>query len=100
MQPDNTLLTGLDLDQFSEEQRQKIIEKLYKQLEDRVGDKVAALVNDEQFARFESVIDEGDEEKLDEWLGINVPNYSQMVEKTLEQLKQEVAANPGSFLSN
>ncbi len=99
MQPDNNLLAGLNLDQFSEEQCQKIIEKIYHVLEDRVGNKMVSMVSDEKFAQFELMVDQADENKLDEWLSINVPNYDQMVESILEELKQEVAANPQTFLA-
>ena len=99
MQPDNNLLTGINLDQFSEADRQKILEKLYRQLENQVGAKVESVVTDEQFAQFESVVDQGDEDKLDEWLEKNVPNYEQITSEILQQLKQEIAANPQNFLN-
>src|SRR3990167_7666434 len=98
MKPDDNLLTGINLDQFSEADQQKIQEKLYRQLENRVGAKVESIVSDEQFTQFESVVDQGDENKLDEWLEKNLPNYEQIVGEILQQLKQEVTANPQSFL--
>ena len=100
MQPDDNLLSRVNLDQFSEADRQKILKKIYEQLEDRVGAKVESMVTDEQFAQFEAIVDEADESKLDDWLEKNVPNYEQVVDEILQQLKQEVAADPGSFLSN
>ena len=99
MQMDDSLLTGINLDQFSEADRQKILEKLYRQLENRVGAKVESIVSDEQFTQFESVVDQGDENKLDEWLENNVPNYEQITSEILQQLKQEIAANPQNFLN-
>ena len=99
MKPDDNLLTGINLDQFSEADQQKIQEKLYRQLENQVGAKVESVVTDEQFAQFESVVDQGDEDKLDEWLEKNVPNYEQITSEILQQLKQEIAANPQNFLN-
>ncbi len=99
MPPDDNLLAGLNLSQFSETRRQEILENLYKKLEDRVGDKMATTVSDEQFAQFESLIDQGDENKLEKWLSVSVPAYDQMVEVILQQLKQEVTINPNSFLN-
>ena len=99
MKPDDNLLTGINLDQFSEADQQKIQEKLYRQLENRVGAKVESIVSDEQFTQFESVVDQGDENKLDEWLEKNVPNYEQITSEILQQLKQEIAANPQNFLN-
>ena len=99
MKPDDNLLTGINLDQFSEADQQKIQEKLYRQLENRVGAKVESIVSDEQFTQFESVVDQGDENKLDEWIEKNVPNYEQITSEILQQLKQEIAANPQNFLN-
>lgn len=85
---------------LTEEQKKTILENVFSQLEETVGDKMADLVNDEKFAEFENVIAEDDEEKLDAWIEQNYPGYDQLVDSTLEQLRQEVAANPQSFLSN
>lgn len=90
---------GLDLSQYSEEQQQKIAERIFEQLEGRLGDKIAPTVSDEKFAEFENLIDKG-EDNLDDWLDKNVPNYEQMVEEILGQLKKEVAANPQAFLNS
>lgn len=98
MPADDSLLGGLDLSQFDESHRQTIIQNIYKQLEDRVGDQVAAIVSDKQFAEFEDIVAQSNEEKINQWLDRNIPTYTEITESILEQLKQEVAANPTSFL--
>ncbi len=94
---DDSLLSGVDLSQYSEQQQEKMLAKLYGKLEEQVGEKVAALVSDQQFDQFEALIDQGDEDKLDEWLMANVPDYEKLVEDTLNQLKQELQTNPQAF---
>ncbi len=85
---------------LSEEEKKTILRTVYSQLEERVGDKVVDMVSDEQFSQFESLVDQEDETKINEWLKTNVPTYDQMVESILEELKQEVAANPQTFLGD
>lgn len=96
---DASLLADVDLSRFSEEDKEKIAQSLYQKLEDRVGDQVSALVNDEQFEQFEALIGTGNEEKLDEWLDSNVPDYDRLVSTQLEQLKTELRADPQAFLT-
>jgi predicted nucleic acid-binding protein len=98
MPVDGNLLAGIDLSQFNEAEQGKILENLYQRLEDRVGRQVEAIVPDTKFDEFETLIDSMDEKKLSQWLDVNVPDYDDIVQKTLDQLKQEVTANPTSFL--
>lgn len=99
MTPDDNLLAGVNLSQFTEAQRQKIIETIYSKLEDRVGVKMVSMVSDEQFDQFELLVDQANEDKLGEWLSDNVPSYDEEVEVILLQLKQEVVADPQNFLA-
>jgi hypothetical protein len=96
---DASLLSDVDLSRFSDAEREKIVQSLYQKLEDRVGDQVTAIVSDEQFEQFEALVDTGNEEKLDEWLDSNVPNYDQLVSAQLEQLKTELRTDPQAFLT-
>jgi hypothetical protein len=85
---------------LTEEQKQAIAEKVAAMLENRVGDKLADQVSDEKFTEFENVVENGDDAAVDEWLAANAPGYDQLVMQTLDQLKQEVATNPDSFMSS
>ncbi|HET9721674.1 MAG TPA: DUF5663 domain-containing protein [Candidatus Saccharimonadales bacterium] len=97
---DPNLLEDLDLSSYSPKQAQAIAQNIYAALEDRVGDQVANLISDEQFDQYEVLIDQADDQKLDQWLDANVPNYDQLVEITLQSLKQEFQANPTAFLAS
>lgn len=99
MLPDNSLLAGVNLGQFTETQKQTILENFYKQLEDRLGDKVTSLVDDEKFIEFENLVDQGDEDKINAWVETNIPNYEQESNQIFEGLKQELATNPQNFLA-
>lgn len=98
MPANKSLVADLDLRQFDKSHRDTIIKNIYKQLEDRVGDQVATIVSDKQFAEFEGILAQTNEEKINQWLDHNVPNYADITVSILDQLKQEVAANPTSFL--
>jgi hypothetical protein len=95
---DVDLLADLDLSQFTDAQRQTIEANLYGQYEDRLGERIVPLINDEKFAQFEAVIDQGDEEKIELWLDQNVPGYENIAQQVLEELKQEVRTDPTKFL--
>lgn len=83
---------------LSEYQRQTIMENVYDRLEAIVGDKLAEQLDDQKFEQFQAVIDEDNQEKLDAWIDQNIPGYQELVDSTLESLRQEVLASPESFL--
>jgi hypothetical protein len=96
---DIDLLSDLDLSKFTDAQKGNIEASLYNKYEERLGEKIAPLVTAEKFAELELVISQGDEEKVEYWLEVNVPGYENLASQTLEELKQEVRQNPQAFLS-
>lgn len=95
---DPNLLADLDLSQYDDSERQTIAQNIYARLEDRVGEKTAAMVPDDKFEEFELLVDQASDERLDEWLDTNIPDYDNLVSTELDNLKNEFKANPGAFL--
>lgn len=95
---DDNLLTDLELSAYSESQRHTIAQNIYARLEEAVGEKVAAMVPDDKFEQFELIVDQASDEKLDQWLDTNVPDYDNLVAAELAKLKDEFRADSGAFL--
>ena len=85
--------------ELSNQQKQSIAQNVYSQLEDRVGDKLQAQLSDQQYDDFEKVVESGHDQEIADWLANNAPGYQKLVDDTLEQLKQEVKADPNKFLA-
>lgn len=98
MSPSDNFLNNPVFSAFGAQQKQTLLSNLYRELEVRVGDKLAGEINDEQFAQMETFIDQDDHDGLDNWLRQNYPDYEQIVSSELEKLKQEAIANPNKFL--
>jgi len=97
MQLDDNFYASLNRD-LNDEQKQTMARKIYSELEERVGEKLQSQLSEQQFQEFESLVDKGGHTQLDEWLEANAPGYEQLTEETLEQIKQEAAANPAAYL--
>lgn len=90
MQLEDQLLQAMGLDGLEGEARQKAIEDILYTLNMRVGDRVADILTDEQFDKFEALTN-GDpsREELEQWMEQNVPNYKQVIEEEAQKMKAE-----------
>jgi hypothetical protein len=91
-QIDDTFLTDLGLQNLPDDKKQKIVEQLQAELEERVGEKLIAGMSEEQMTDFEAIIDQ-DADTLQQWLETNRPDYPAVVEETLNEMKEELAHN-------
>jgi len=73
-QLDDNFLQSVGLGGLPAEQKEAFLQHTYETLEERVGEKLAASLSDDQLAEFESFATQ-DEEKVNQWLGANVPDY-------------------------
>jgi hypothetical protein len=85
--------------ELSEDQKQALARNIYTELEDRVGEQLEAQLGEQKYEEFVTVIAKDDENELDSWLAVSVPQYEVLVDQTLETLKQEAKADPAKFLS-
>jgi hypothetical protein len=86
--------------QLTDDQKQKIAENIYSELEDRVGEQLASEISDQQYDEFQKIADQGNDLDLEQWLKTNAPGYEKLVEDTLEQLKKEAIATTDKFLAS
>lgn len=89
-QLDDNFLKDLGLDNLPEEQKTAFLQHIYEELELRVGTRLAEGLSDKQLSEFESLI-ERDEQKVQEWLQQNLPDYQSRpdYQKLQEQTKDQ-----------
>lgn len=87
-QLDDNFLQSVGLGNLPEDQKEAFLQHTYETLEERVGERLAADLSDEQLAEFESFAVQ-DEAKVYAWLQANVPNYQEEAE-----YKQMAASAP------
>lgn len=76
LQIDDAFLADIGLGHLSEEEKQKRIELIQAELEERIGESVMADLSEEQLAEFVAMLDQ-DEAKIQQWLHETVPGYEQ-----------------------
>lgn len=89
-QLDDNFLKDLGLDNLPEDQKAAFLQHIYEELELRVGTRLAEGLSDKQLSEFESLI-ERDEQKVQEWLQQNLPDYQSRpdYQKLQEQTKDQ-----------
>jgi hypothetical protein len=73
---DDQFLKDIGLDQLPEDQKKPFLQHIYSELELRVGTRLSDGLSDAQLEEFEQIIDRK-EDKIQEWLANNAPNYNQ-----------------------
>lgn len=96
MDLDEGFLREVGLSVMPEEQRRAFLEYAQEELEVRVGEEIADGMTEEQMREFEAATTDEETEK---WLNKNKPNYREIVEKTIEELKSEISRNKEKILA-
>lgn len=78
-QLDDKFLQSVGLGNLPEDQKKAFLQHTYETLEERVGEKLAASLSDDQLAEFESFATQ-DEDKVNAWLQANAPDYKNEAE--------------------
>ncbi|MEO5949451.1 MAG: DUF5663 domain-containing protein [Candidatus Saccharimonas sp.] len=89
-QLDDKFLQDVGLGDLPDDQKKAFLDHFREQLELRVGTRLSEGLSDEQLEEFEAFIDRKDE-RVDAWLGTNVPNYSE--DAIYQQLKAGAPEN-------
>ena len=79
-----------------EAEKQAFLDYAQEELEVRVGEEIAAGMTEEKMREFEAT--ESDEE-TEKWLNENKPNYREIIEKTINELKEEISRNREKILA-
>ncbi len=78
-----------------EEQKKAFLEYAQEELEVRVGEEIAAGMTEEKMREFEAA---KTDEETEKWLNENKPNYKEIVDQTIADLKEEIARNRDKIL--
>ena len=87
---DEDFLKEVGLSIMSEKERRAFLEYAQEELEVRIGEEIAAGMSEEKMKKFEAA---QTDEEMEKWLNENKPNYREIVDTTIVELKQEIARN-------
>ena len=90
MQFDEQFLQEMGLSAMPEEQKQKFLDYIQEELEVRIGERISKGLTEEQLNEFDMITDQDEATK---WLEQNRPDYREIVNRTIEELKAEIRAN-------
>ena len=90
MQFDEQFLVEMGLSAMPEEQKQRFLDYVQEELEVRIGERISRGLTEEQLNEFDQISDPGEAAK---WLEKNRPDYREIVNRTIEDMKAEIRAN-------
>lgn len=90
MQFDEQFLQEMGLSAMPEDQKQKFLNYVQEELEVRIGQRISKGLTEVQLNEFDMIDDPSEAAK---WLEKNRPDYRQIVEHTINEMKEEIRAN-------
>ena len=90
MEFDEKFLQEMGLSAMSEDQKQAFLDYIQEELEVRIGERISRGLTDFQLNQFDMITDQ---EEAKKWLEINRPDYREIVNRTIEEMKDEIRAN-------
>ena len=90
MEFDEKFLQEMGLSAMPEEQKQKFLDYVQEELEVRIGERISRGLTETQLNEFDMITDPTEAAK---WLEANRPDYREIVNRTIEEMKEEIRAN-------
>ena len=90
MEFDEKFLQEMGLSAMPEEEKQKFLDYIQEELEVRIGERISQGLTEVQLNQFDMITDQAEATK---WLEINRPDYREIVNRTIEEMKAEIRAN-------
>ena len=90
MQFDDKFLQEMGLQAMPEDQKQKFLDYVQEELEVRIGERISKGLTETQLNEFDMITDPAEAAK---WLEKNRPDYREIVNRTIEEMKSEIRAN-------
>ena len=90
MEFDDKFLQEMGLQAMPEDQKQKFLDYVQEELEVRIGERISKGLTEVQLNEFDMIIDPMEAAK---WLEKNRPDYREIVNRTIEEMKEEIRAN-------
>lgn len=95
MQFDEKFLQEMGLSAMPEETKQKFLKYIEEEVEVRIGERISRGLTEVQLNEFDKITDPNEAAK---WLEKNRPDYRQIVDRTIEEMKQEIRANKSRLI--
>lgn len=95
MKLNDDFLKEVGLSAMPDEQKASFLSYVEEELEVRIGEKISEGVSEEELKKFEAMDD------IDAllWLKENKPDFANIVDKTIDELKAEIASNRDKILN-
>ena len=95
MQFDDKFLQEMGLQAMPEEQKKAFLAYAQEELEVRIGERISRGLTEVQLNEFDMITDPAEAAK---WLEKNRPDYREIVNRTIEEMKDEIRANRNKLL--
>lgn len=95
MEFDEQFLQEMGLSAMPEEDKQKFLDYLQEELEVRIGERISKGLTEVQLNQFDMIDNQAEATK---WLEVNRPDYRQIVNRTIEEMKAEIRANRSKLI--
>ena len=91
MQADDQFLSSaMGLEGLEDEEKQAALEDIYHTINVQLGKRLGDVLDEKKAAEFEEISENGDDEKIAQWLKEHFPNYEQLVIVEGQKLRDEV----------
>ena len=90
MELDEKFLQEMGLQAMPEEQKQQFLDYVQEELEVRIGDRISKGLTEVQLNEFDMITDPIESIR---WLEKNRPDFREIVNRTIEEMKEEIRAN-------
>ena len=90
MEFDDNFLQEMGLSAMPEDQKQQFLDYIQEELEVRIGERISKGLTEVQLNEFDMITDQSEATK---WLEKNRPDYREIVNRTIEEMKAEILAN-------
>lgn len=95
MQFDEKFLQEMGLASMPEDQKRAFLDYIQEELEVRIGERISKGLTETQLNEFDMISDPAEAAA---WLEKNRPDYREIVNRTIEEMKQEIRANRDKLL--
>ncbi|MBO7664528.1 hypothetical protein J6S46_01560 [Candidatus Saccharibacteria bacterium] len=93
---DEAFLAEVGLAAMPEQKKQEFLAFVQEELEVRIGERIAKGLPETKLNEFDMITDR---EEATKWLETNRPDYREIVERTIRELKEEIRANSSKLMS-
>lgn len=93
---DEAFLAEVGLAAMPEQKKQDFLAFVQEELEVRIGERIAKGLPEVKLNEFDMITDR---EEATKWLETNRPDYREIVERTIRELKEEIRANSSKLMN-